>query len=152
MITMGGIQLNFSFLKTQASPKDILFVVPGLKAQEDLPGNIIPLPHHSDFFHPDLVAASDAVIGKVGYSTLAEAYGAGKPFGYIPRRGFRESPVLEKFILDNMAGVEIPEDLFMYGDWDEKANQLLNLQTNSPNNPNGADQIAEFFIDKAKTG
>ena len=33
--------------------------------------NLILLPHHSVFFHPDLVNASDAVVGKLGYSTLA---------------------------------------------------------------------------------
>jgi hypothetical protein len=31
--------------------------------------NLVLLPHHSGFYHPDLVNASDAVIGKVGYST-----------------------------------------------------------------------------------
>ena len=30
-------------------------------------------------FHPDLVNASDAVIGKAGYNTLAEVFYAGTP-------------------------------------------------------------------------
>src|SRR5262249_39121280 len=46
-------------------------------------GPWLRLPHHSPVYYPDLLRASDAVIAKLGYSTLAEAYLAGVPFGYL---------------------------------------------------------------------
>jgi hypothetical protein len=97
MITMGGIPWHYTFLEQLAGQRDLYFVIPGadeqIQNQGSYPG-VVLLPHHSDFFHPDLVNACDAVIGKAGYSTVAEVYHAGVPFGYIARPRFRESQVL----------------------------------------------------------
>ena len=77
-------------------------------------GAIIRLPHHSGIYHPDLVYASDALVGKLGYSTLAEVYAANVRFGYIPRRRFRESPPLAKFVEREMAGMSIDDEEFEF--------------------------------------
>ena len=55
------------------------------------------MPHHSAFYHPDLVNASDAVVGKLGYSTVAEAALAGVSYAYVPRNQFRETESFGKF-------------------------------------------------------
>ena len=129
LITMGGIQTDFSFLNNKLPARNMVYVVPGMEAITGLADNVITLPHHSDFFHPDLINACDIVIGKVGYSTLAEVYHAGKPFGYIPRIGFRESPILEKFISERIQSVKIPEGNFFLGKWFDVLDRLLNDST-----------------------
>ena len=58
-------------------------------------GHIIRLPAQSAFYHPDLIHAADVVVGKLGYSTLAEVWAAGVPFGYVVRPQFPESGPLE---------------------------------------------------------
>ena len=98
MITMGGIPARFPFLEQLEACGDVSFVLSGGSDQARSRKNLVLLPQHSAFFHPDLVHASDAVIGKAGYSTIAEVFSAGIPFGYVPRKGFRESAVLESFI------------------------------------------------------
>ena len=98
VITMGGIQGRYDFLEKLNLIKDEFFVAPGGADAAGVRGNVIMLPHRSDFFHPDLIAASDAVVGKTGYSTLAEVYQAGVPFGYVKRPHFRESEVLGAYM------------------------------------------------------
>ena len=102
LVTLGGIQEKLPFLDLLLNMDDIDFIIPGSNRTMERQRNILLLPHHSDFFHPDLVNASDAVIGKVGYSTLAEVYHAGTPFGYISRNTFRESMKLLSFIEKNI--------------------------------------------------
>ncbi|MGE5839736.1 MAG: hypothetical protein ACM34H_07355, partial [Deltaproteobacteria bacterium] len=85
MITMGGIPETYSFLEQLQEIEDVVFIIPGAGSETNRTGNLFLLPHRSEFFHPDLVQASDALIGKVGYSTLSEVYWAGIPFGYIAR-------------------------------------------------------------------
>jgi hypothetical protein len=151
LITMGGIRTDFSFFMKKMPFRNMIFVVPGMEAITGLADNVITLPYHSEFFHPDLINASDIVIGKVGYSTLAEVYHAGKPFGYIPRSGFRESPILEKFIRQRIQSEIITEENFFQGKWYDVLNKLSVLNQNPEKKENGADQIARFFLEKLLT-
>jgi hypothetical protein len=104
------------------------------------------LPHHSDFYHPDLIHASDAVVGKAGYSTLSEAYHAAVPFAYIARPSFRESAPLTAFINREMNGFEIPLAEYHSGGWVEYLPALLDLPRPPRDGINGADQAAEFIL------
>ncbi|NIS08145.1 MAG: hypothetical protein GWO07_05150 [Candidatus Dadabacteria bacterium] len=145
MITMGGIPSKYNFIDKLESYKDITFIIPGGSDYLETRNNLLLIPHKSDFFHPDLINASDAVVGKVGYSTLAEVYNSGVPFGYILRPQFPESDALHRFIKEKMQGIEIPEDLFYSGKWLKIINKLLVLPKIERKEPNGADQIAEFI-------
>ena len=107
--------------------------------------NLVLLPHHSDFYHPDLVKASDAVVGKVGYSTLAEVYAAGVPFGHISRAGFRESVQLVAYVQKEMAGLPIDEHNFYNGSWLNRLPQLLELPRMQRSGLNGSAQIAKYI-------
>ena len=73
---------------------DPWLVIPG-SPQLARDGRVIRLPAHSDFEHPDLIHAADVVVGKLGYSTLAEVWAAGVPFGCVMRPHFPESAPLE---------------------------------------------------------
>jgi hypothetical protein len=145
LITMGGIPACLDFLDAVQRQKEIVFVVCGAHETACSQSNLIILPEHSAFFHPDLVQAADAVIGKVGYSTLAEVYHAGIPFGYVPRPAFRESDTLSAFIESQMSGALIPEADFTSGAWIDKVPELLQLPRIPRTGQNGADQIAAFI-------
>ena len=148
LVTMGGIRTDFSFLNNRVTARNMYFVVPGMEANNGLADNVITLPHHSDFYHPDLINACDIVIGKVGYSTLAEVYHASKPFGYIPRSTFRESPILEQFIREEMKSIKIPESDLYRENWVDVIIPLFDVDQNTERKDNGAVQIANFFLKK----
>jgi hypothetical protein len=150
LITMGGIEEKYNFLEKLATKRDVHFVIPGAGREVTIRDNLVLLPHHSDYFHPDLVNASDAVIGKVGYSTLAEIYYAGVPFGYVARSRFRESQKLVSFIQDRMTGLPISGDQFYSGSWLSSLHDLLALPRVHRQDPNGAEQIARFIHDLIK--
>jgi hypothetical protein len=110
-------------------------------------GNLVLLPHRSGYFHPDLANASNVVIGKVGYSTLAEIYYAGVPFGYVARSGFRESQKLVSFIERRMPGLPISGDQFYSCGWLSSLPDLLALPRINREDPRGAEQVARFVYD-----
>jgi hypothetical protein len=146
LITMGGIASGYPFLERLRRLGEFRFLIPGSSRTIRVEDNLVLLPHHSQFFHPDLLAASDAVVGKVGYSTLSETYRAGIPFGYIARQGFRESAKLVSFIQGHMAGMAIREAEFQKGDWLSRLPELLSLPRIHRRDPNGAEQVARFLL------
>jgi UDP:flavonoid glycosyltransferase YjiC (YdhE family) len=145
MITMGGIPWQYSFIRQLAQHPTFFFILPGASTVMQRHENVVLLPHRSDFFHPDLVRACDAVIGKAGYSTVAEVYAAGIPFGYVSRQEFRESPVLAAYIDEHMQGMAICQDAFHNGNWLSRLPELLALPRQQRKGPNGATQAARFM-------
>ncbi len=145
LITMGGIASQHTFLGQLQGHSRLYFVIPGGSQSVQMEDNLVLLPHHSRFFHPDLINACDTVIGKLGYSTVAEVYRAGVPFGYIPRARFRESEALAAFAQAQMNGIEIPETRFHNGAWLSLLPDLLALPRIRRIEPNGAAQVAEFI-------
>lgn len=146
LITMGGIESNFVSLLESLSTQEYYFVIPGASDHIVRTGNCIRLPHHSGFYHPDLLRACTAVIGKLGYSTLAEAYCANRPFGFIPRARFRESPPLAEFVTQEMNGMSISEEEFAANLWIHRVPDLLARFQNKPPRSSGAPEAAEFLI------
>lgn len=144
LITMGGVPENYKSLTRLELPEDLYLVVPGGSNVFRIYDHLITLPHHSKFFHPDLINAADAVVGKVGYSTLAEVYHGGVPFGYIKRAHFRESEILGAYIERHMNGLAIEEESFRTGDWVSNTSRLLEMPRIRRRAPNGAEQVAEF--------
>ncbi|MDW8327296.1 MAG: hypothetical protein RMK99_12070, partial [Anaerolineales bacterium] len=117
LLTMGGMGTQWESIIEQAQHvRDIHFIIPGGSADGvQRRGNVTLIPHRSPVFHPDLLGACDAVLGKLGYSTLAEAYYAGLPYAFVERPGFREYPVLRDFIQAEMGGLEIGAAAFARG-------------------------------------
>jgi len=146
LITMGGIPERFQNLDRVSGREDIYLVIPGGSDRVETRDHIILLPHHSSFYHPDLIYASDAVVGKAGYSTLSEAYHAGVPFAYVARPSFRESGPLTEFIQREMSGFEIPLAEYHSGQWIDRLPMLLEATRPLRDGINGADQAAEFIL------
>jgi len=150
LVTMGGVPEDDARLGEWPVPEGIYLVVPGTANAFKTGDRLIPLPHRSPFFHPDLMAAADGVVGKVGYSTLAEVYHGGAPFGYIKRPDFRESEILADYIEKHMSGFAIEEAHFRNGKWLSHIHRLLEIPRIQRIGPNGADQIAEFVSDRLR--
>lgn len=148
LITLGGIGGQYPFLEQLRHHQDIYFIIAGVSDRLETDHNLLLLPHHSKFFHPDLINAADAVIGKVGYSTIAEVYQAGVPFGHIARPRFPESKRLETFIEAYLNGLPISQAQFEAGRWLSLLPRLLGMPRLNHNRPNGADQVARFILDK----
>lgn len=146
LVTAGGIPSQFPSLEKFSGDKGLFFLIPGAIETIEIKGNVILLPHRSGFFHPDLVNASDVVVGKAGYSTLAEVYWAGAPFGYVNRSGFRESEALSRFIERNMRGTAVTEEEFHEGSWVSKITELLSMKRLTPGGVNGSEQIARAIL------
>lgn len=146
LLTMGGIPpQRYPFLERLVHHKSIYFAIPGASQTLQRQANLLLLPHHSEFYHPDLVHSSDMVIGKLGYSTLAEAYWAGIPYGCVKRANFRESDVLIGFVEEEMTGFAMDESHFQSGDWLTDLPLYLDLPRIARQGPNGAEQIARFI-------
>jgi isopentenyldiphosphate isomerase/UDP:flavonoid glycosyltransferase YjiC (YdhE family) len=150
LITMGGVYEPLQCVRQLSDYHEgVRFVIPGA-APHWIPlgknfKNIVFLPRASGFYHPDLVRAADAVIGKAGYSTLAEVFYAGVPFGYVSRTDFRESPVIESYIQKNIKSIQIPGEAFHDGGWLKRLPELLSFDVRVKNTCDGA-KIAAAYI------
>ena len=148
LLSMGGVPDRHQFLDQLPEAIDSFIVIPGCERMAVSHDKVIQLPARSRFFHPDLLAAADLLIGKAGYSTIAEAYHAGVPFGYIARKQSPESPPLERFIQERMVALPIPAQTYSDGRWLQKLPELLTLCKSVNSEENGADAAARHIVDR----
>lgn len=147
LITLGGVPGQYPFLDQLSSQQGLYFVIPGASTHQTQP-NLLLLPPHSDFFHPDLINAADVVIGKAGYSTMAEIYYAGVPFGYVSRPKFPETESLVAYIDQHLNSLAISQRQFEDGSWLSCLPDLLAMPRLERSDPNGADLVAQFILDR----
>lgn len=145
LITTGGIPERYGFLDQLKKFAGVTFILPGGSPSTEWHDNLVLLPRRSAFFHPDLVNASNAVVGKVGYSTIAEVYAAGVPFGHAARYPYPESPGLVDFISRQMRGVALSESDLGSGRWLAMLPKLLELPRQPRADSNGSEQIAAYI-------
>jgi L-arabinokinase len=99
--------------------------------------------------HEDLMQACDAVIGKPGYGTLAEAIVHRTRFLYLPRTEFREIPVLEAALARHARAHPLPRDDFEAGRWRSHLDALFALpEPTEPLAANGAELIADALLER----
>jgi hypothetical protein len=146
LVTMGGLSASsrHTFLDRLNGHAEVYFVVPGATDVLQVCGNTVLLPFHSSFYHPDVMYAADAIVGKTGYSTVAEAYQAGVPYGFVSRPKFPESDVMATYIHEHMRGMEFSEAEFGSGAWLDRLPALLALGRIPRGEVNGAEQVAQF--------
>jgi hypothetical protein len=146
LVSSGGIPMPANVLEALEEPGEINLIMPVDIPEAKRRGRLIFLPHHSPYYHPDLIAACDGVVGKAGYSTVAEVLAAGRPFGYLARADFPETPCLVEFIHQNIPGFEIPLPDFESGAWVARLPALLALAPSAKPAENGARRIAERVL------
>jgi hypothetical protein len=138
LLTMGGMGWG---RKTSLPDVGCVFVTLGGVQEYSRRSDLVRLPDRSPVYPPDLVRAADAVVGKLGYSTVAECFRAGTPMGYVRRPRFPESPVLESFLLRRVPAVLI-RDGELSG---TSLNRLLGRARREPVAANGANEIAGYL-------
>lgn len=147
LVSMGGVPDRFEFLDSLPEYLDLSIVIPGADGMHTSHPKIKLLPTFSKFYHPDLLNAADVLIGKAGYSIIAEASHSGIPYGYILRPHFPETVYLERFIMENMQGLPIPSADHITGRWIKKLPTLLEMAPKRSSVENGAFQSAQLLLD-----
>lgn len=150
LLSLGGIESDFDNISRLHQFNNTVFVVPGGAAVAERDRNIILLPHHSSYYNPDMILAADLVVGKAGYSTLAEVMMAGVPYAFISRGDFRESDVIIPYINKHLPSLEITEHEYQSGSWIDRLPECFALTANPPHPINGADVIADHLADLIK--
>ncbi|KAI0822506.1 hypothetical protein BC628DRAFT_663676 [Trametes gibbosa] len=87
----------------------------GREDGEDLPENFFVAPR--DVYMPNLTAAADVLLGKLGYGTVSECVDACTPFVYVPRPLFIEEHGLRLFLSHAGVGVELARAQYEQGEW-----------------------------------
>ncbi len=147
LVTMGGVPDDFDFLSGLPGELPCHLVIPGARSVASPHDQVILLPAHSNFYHPDLMQAADALVGKAGYSTIAEAYHLGIPFGYVKRPHSPESAVLENYIARHLPSHSIDTEAYLSGRWIDQLPALLNLTRSQPTVENGGKAVAQIIDD-----
>jgi L-arabinokinase len=65
----------------------------------------------------DLIRAADVILTKPGYSIISEAVAQGTLLAYVPRRGFRENALLERFLEREWPSLAMPPSALSDGTW-----------------------------------
>lgn len=147
LVTMGGFGWEFSDLDTLRHHPRIRFVIPGSGDRMAWDGALLRLPHRSGVFHPDLVAAADVVVGKLGYGTVVETAAVGGRFAFVARPGFPESPVLESYVRQTLTSEEIAWGQLATGRWIRDVERLLERPPSPRIDATGADTAAQAVLD-----
>ncbi|KAM5537184.1 hypothetical protein V8D89_009117 [Ganoderma adspersum] len=84
---------------------------------EGLPARFFVAPR--DVYMPDLTAAADVLLGKLGYGTVAECVAARTPCVYVPRPLFVEEHGLRVFLEREGVGVRMGRERYEVGEWAE---------------------------------
>lgn len=142
LVSMGGVPDRFDFLSRLPGQIEPFLVIPGADGRSSPHPRVLLLPTHSDFYHPDLMGAADALVAKAGYSTIAEAYQCGLPFGYVRRPQSPESDALEKFITGHLPSKAITPQAYTDGSWIGDLSELLSMPRGVAQSENGAVQAA----------
>jgi len=93
--------------------------------------------------HACLMAASDVVVGKLGYGTVVEALVHGTPFLFSPRGDWPEERVLREAVERRLPSTVVPMDRFRQGDWLAELRSLATAERGEGQLPLGGRQIAE---------
>ncbi len=141
VITMGGYGESLPFLERLGTMSDVIFLVTGA-SETTREGNLMLFSSQDAIFMPDLLRAADALVAKLGYGIIAEAWSEGLPFAYVSRRDFREMPPLEAFVRRELPGFEITPEDFAQGGWIDRIPELLSF-SRRPRADSGADHVAE---------
>lgn len=148
VVSMGGVPWDYGRLQWRPGPSSPWVVVPGgSEGGPQTRGRVLLLPFRAQVFHPDLVAAADVVVSKLGYSTVAEAAVAGISLAYLPRPRFPESPELASWVCQHMNAAEISEGSLEDGSWLDAVERLIEDRPDRPACGNGAAAAARAIVE-----
>nr|CAD1825412.1 unnamed protein product [Ananas comosus var. bracteatus] len=132
-------------LKQDWLPDGWLCLVCGASDKQELPPNFIKLA--KDVYTPDLIAASDCMLGKIGYGTVSEALAYKLPFVFVRRDYFNEEPFLRNMLEYYQGGVEMIRRDLLTGHWKPYLERALTLRPCYEGGINGGEVAARILQD-----
>ncbi|KAK7320756.1 hypothetical protein VNO77_30525 [Canavalia gladiata] len=134
-------------LKEEFLPPGWLCLVCGASENENLPPNFIKLA--KDAYTPDLIAASDCMLGKIGYGTVSEALAYKCPFVFVRRDYFNEEPFLRNMLEYYQCGVEMIRRDLLTGHWRPYLERAISLKPCYEAGINGGEVAAHILQETA---
>ncbi|XP_010256451.1 PREDICTED: L-arabinokinase-like isoform X2 [Nelumbo nucifera] len=146
IFNFGGQQAGWKF-KQEYLPPGWLCLVCGASGNQELPLNFIKLA--KDVYTPDLIAASDCMLGKIGYGTVSEALAYKLPFVFVCRDYFNEEPFLRNMLEHYQGGIEVTRRDFLTGHWAPYLKRSISLKPCYEGGINGGEVTARILQDTA---
>ncbi|PKA65818.1 L-arabinokinase [Apostasia shenzhenica] len=134
-------------LKQEWLPAGWLCLVCGAADKQVLPPNFMKLA--KDAYTPDVIAASDCMLGKIGYGTVSEALAYRLPFVFVRRDYFNEEPFLRNMLEHYQGGVEMIRRDLLTGHWKPYLERALALRPCYDGGINGGEVAARILQDTA---
>ncbi|KAH6804492.1 arabinose kinase [Perilla frutescens var. frutescens] len=146
ILNFGGQPSGWT-LKKEFLPSGWLCLVCGASESLDLPPNFVKLA--KDEYTPDVIAASDCMLGKIGYGTVSEALAYKIPFVFVRRDYFNEEPFLRNMLEFYQAGVEMIRRDLLTGHWGPYLERAISLKPSYEGGINGGEVAAKILQDTA---
>ncbi|KAL4284310.1 hypothetical protein GQ457_16G000100 [Hibiscus cannabinus] len=146
ILNFGGQPAGWK-LKEDYLPSGWLCLVCGASDTQELPPNFVKLP--KDAYTPDLIAASDCMLGKIGYGTVSEALAYKLPFVFVRRDYFNEEPFLRNMLEFYQSGVEMIRRDLLIGHWKPYLERAISLKPCYEGGINGGEVAAHILQETA---
>ncbi|KAK0571879.1 hypothetical protein LWI29_022983 [Acer saccharum] len=146
ILNFGGQPAGWK-LKEEYLPTGWLCLVCGASDSQDLPPNFIKLA--KDAYTPDIIAASDCMLGKIGYGTVSEALAYKLPFVFVRRDYFNEEPFLRNMLEFYQGGVEMIRRDLLTGHWKPYLERAISLKPCYEGGINGGEVAAHILQETA---
>jgi len=147
VITMGGYGESMPFLPRLRRLAGVAFLITGAE-RTTVDGNLHLVDNRSPLYMPDVLRAADALVAKLGYGTVCEAWSEGLPFAHVTRPDSREMASLERFAADEIPGFLVTAADFASGAWIDRLPELLALPRREGRS-GGADRAADLLLEAA---
>ncbi|OMO61941.1 hypothetical protein CCACVL1_23123 [Corchorus capsularis] len=146
ILNFGGQPAGWT-LREEYLPSGWLCLVCGASDTQELPRNFIKLA--KDAYTPDLIAASDCMLGKIGYGTVSEALAYKLPFVFVRRDYFNEEPFLRNMLEYYQSGVEMIRRDLLTGHWKPYLERAISLKPCYEGGINGGEVAAHILQETA---
>ncbi|XWS72876.1 hypothetical protein CRYUN_Cryun02cG0077500 [Craigia yunnanensis] len=146
ILNFGGQPAGWK-LKEEYLPSGWLCLVCGASDTQEYPPNFLKLP--KDAYTPDLIAASDCMLGKIGYGTVSEALAYKLPFVFVRRDYFNEEPFLRNMLEFYQSGVEMIRRDLLTGHWKPYLERAISLKPCYEGGINGGEVAAHILQETA---
>jgi len=100
-----------------------------------------------DVYIPDVINASDVVLGKIGYGSVSECVFHRTPLIYVPRENFAEEPELKQVLERHETCVEMSAKAFASGEWREAIEKASALRPSFEGEADGGRKCARTVLD-----
>ncbi|KAL5974204.1 D-arabinose 1-dehydrogenase (NAD(P)(+)) [Asimina triloba] len=146
LFNFGGQQAGWN-VKQEWLPDGWICLVCGASDNQELPPNFVKLA--KDVYTPDLIAACDCMLGKIGYGTCSESLAYKLPFVFVRRDYFNEEPFLRNMLEHYQCGVEMIRRDLLTGHWKPYLERALSLKPCYEGGINGGEVAARILQDTA---